>query len=102
MRHYDRAEFRHLDDAQRYRDHEYKADDGWVGPNEHAPDGVAPARSGPRSDKGWRSPRRPRRAFSLFSRVVDAVLHPRRALGLAARAVVRTVAQRMARARPQR
>jgi hypothetical protein len=35
MRHYDRTEYRHLDDAQRYRDYEYRADDEWIGPNEH-------------------------------------------------------------------
>lgn len=35
MRHYDRAGYRHLDDADRYRDYEYLGDDGWVGPNEH-------------------------------------------------------------------
>jgi hypothetical protein len=35
MRHYDRLSYRHLNDSNRYRDHEYLADDGWVGANEH-------------------------------------------------------------------
>jgi hypothetical protein len=30
MRHYDRTEFRHLNDGQRYRDYDYMAEDGWV------------------------------------------------------------------------
>jgi hypothetical protein len=29
MRHYDRADLRHLNDSQRYRDYDYLADDGW-------------------------------------------------------------------------
>lgn len=29
MRHYDRAELRHLNDSERYRDYDYQADDGW-------------------------------------------------------------------------
>jgi|GEM_PF-1408520 len=41
MRHYDRADFRHLNDAERYRDYDYVADDGWIGPNERAPYGYA-------------------------------------------------------------
>lgn len=34
MRHYDRVSYRHLNDSERYRDHEYLADDAWIGPNE--------------------------------------------------------------------
>jgi hypothetical protein len=41
MRHYDRADFRHLNDGERYRDYDYVADDGWIGPNERAPYGYA-------------------------------------------------------------
>jgi hypothetical protein len=29
MRHYDRADLRHLNDSERYRDYDYLADDGW-------------------------------------------------------------------------
>lgn len=29
MRHYERADLRHLNDSQRYRDYDYLADDGW-------------------------------------------------------------------------
>lgn len=36
MRHYERSQYRHLDDAQRYRDYEYIADEPWTGPNERA------------------------------------------------------------------
>jgi hypothetical protein len=33
MRHYDRADVRHLNDSERYRDYDYLAEDGWpVGP----------------------------------------------------------------------
>ncbi len=41
MRHYDRLSYRHLNDSERYRDYEYLADDGWVGPNERIPHGAA-------------------------------------------------------------
>lgn len=34
MRPYDREDFRHLTDSERYRDIDYLADDGYVGPNE--------------------------------------------------------------------
>lgn len=34
MRHYERVSYRHLNDSERYRDHEYLGDDAWVGPNE--------------------------------------------------------------------
>jgi hypothetical protein len=30
MRHYDRADFRHLNDGERYRDYDYVAEDGWA------------------------------------------------------------------------
>jgi hypothetical protein len=29
MRHYERADLRHLNDSERYRDYDYLADDGW-------------------------------------------------------------------------
>jgi len=29
MRHYDRADLRHLNDGERYRDYDYLADGGW-------------------------------------------------------------------------
>lgn len=41
MRHYHRADFRHLSDGERYRDYDYVADDGFIGPNERAPYGYA-------------------------------------------------------------
>lgn len=34
MRHYDRVSYRHLNDSERYRDHEYLADDAWIGTTE--------------------------------------------------------------------
>jgi hypothetical protein len=34
MRHYDREQFRHLHDAERYRDVDYLGDDVWIGPSE--------------------------------------------------------------------
>ena len=34
MRHYDRVSYRHLNDSERYRDHEYLADDAWIGAKE--------------------------------------------------------------------
>lgn len=38
MRHYEREQYRHLDDAERYRDYDYLADDSWLGPNERVPE----------------------------------------------------------------
>jgi hypothetical protein len=35
MRHYERVNYRHLNDSERYRDYEYLGDDAWIGPNEH-------------------------------------------------------------------
>lgn len=52
MRHYDRAGYRHLDDGERYRDHEYLADDGWVGPNEHGNWGTSAPRAQDLSSRG--------------------------------------------------
>jgi hypothetical protein len=52
MRHYDRADFRHLNDAERYRDYDYVADDGWIGPNERAPYGYAQDNAPPWSTLG--------------------------------------------------
>ena len=106
MRHYDRAGYRHLDDAERYRDHEYLGDDGWVGPNEHGtsamegwPSGNVAMRGGPSSERGpassspfpaygqgaqkpsfeGRGPRReePPRELGGF---VQALLHPKQAV----------------------
>ncbi|MCL2723482.1 MAG: BON domain-containing protein [Polyangiaceae bacterium] len=37
MRHYERRQYRHLDDGARYRDYDYLADDSWIGPNEQWP-----------------------------------------------------------------
>lgn len=104
MRHYDRAAFRHLDDAQRYRDHEYKADDGWVGPNEHAPEVTAPSTAPRGGSTGWRSPAagphaRPWRA--AVRRFVDAIWHPGQVARQALRALRRMGGQRAPRA-PQR
>jgi hypothetical protein len=94
MRHYDRAGYRHLDDADRYRDHEYRADDGWIGPNEHGnwatsenrqptPDERPPHSAGPsRRQQGHQGPERGRagRRLSGASAWVDALLRPRQAL----------------------
>lgn len=44
MRHYDRTGFRHLDDAERYRDYESLADDAWLGPNERLASSASRAR----------------------------------------------------------
>lgn len=74
MRHYDRSQYRHLDDAQRYRDYDYIADDPWTGPNErafgpaeHALHGARDARTSP----GRRSEREPTMRSDLRS------VHPR-------------------------
>lgn len=110
MRHYDRAGFRHLDDAERYRDYEYLGDDGWVGPNEHAtsagkeglPSGQMAGRVALTSERGpftsrpfpaygqspakpsfeGRGPRRepPREPPREASGFVQALLHPRQAV----------------------
>lgn len=96
MRHYDRAGFRHLDDAERYRDPEYMGDDGWVGPNEHGNwanderQGRAGGRLGSRPFPGYgqrpASPsyvgRGPRRGPPSRERtgLIDALLHPRLAM----------------------
>src|SRR5688572_16255395 len=43
MHPYDRESFRHLHDAERYRDVDYLGDDGWIGPNESVPHGFTTA-----------------------------------------------------------
>jgi hypothetical protein len=43
MRYYDRRSFRHLDDAEHYRDLDYLGDDSWIGPNETVPHGLTTA-----------------------------------------------------------
>lgn len=63
MRHYDRVNYRHLNDSERYRDHEYLADDAWVGPNERVPPGMLDARqtfergAHDEHDRGYARPR---------------------------------------------
>lgn len=52
MRHYDRLSYRHLNDSERYRDYEYLADDGWIGPNERVPHGTATTDEPPWSTLG--------------------------------------------------
>lgn len=52
MRHYDRVNYRHLNDSERYRDHEYLADDAWVGPNERVPHGATDENEPPWSTLG--------------------------------------------------
>lgn len=47
MRHYDRVNYRHLNDSERYRDYDYLADDNWVGPNERVPHGAMDANEPP-------------------------------------------------------
>jgi hypothetical protein len=99
MRHYDRSEFRHLDDAQRYRDHEFKADDAWVGPNEVPPE-ARPPRPAPSASArtGWIRPaarRRVHRVRTVLSRLVEAIFHPRRVGTRAMRAAVRAITQRV-------
>lgn len=47
MRHYDRVNYRHLNDSERYRDYDYLADDAWVGPNERVPHGAMDANEPP-------------------------------------------------------
>jgi hypothetical protein len=115
MRHYDRSEFRHLDDAQRYRDHEYKADDGWVGPNEHSPEagwlagtpppeawemgGTPPLHRAQPSE--WHPPRRRRlREVSiLLRRFVEALRHPGDAARQFVSMLIGAIAQPTTRAR---
>lgn len=52
MRHYDRLSYRHMNDSERYRDYEYLADDGWIGPNERVPHGAASENEPPWSTVG--------------------------------------------------
>jgi hypothetical protein len=52
MRHYDRVNFRHLNDSERYRDYDYLADDAWVGPNERVPHGAMDENEPPWSTLG--------------------------------------------------
>jgi hypothetical protein len=47
MRHYDRVNYRHLNDSERYRDYDYLGDDGWVGANERVPHGATDANEPP-------------------------------------------------------
>ncbi len=55
MRRYEREEFRHLDDGERYRDYDYLADDAWIGPNERVPHGLTREDEPP-----WGQPGHPR------------------------------------------
>lgn len=52
MRHYDRANYRHLNDSGRYRDYDYLGDDGWVGANERVPHGAVDENEPPWSTLG--------------------------------------------------
>jgi hypothetical protein len=47
MRHYDRVNYRHLNDSERYRDYDYLGDDAWVGPNERVPHGAVDENQAP-------------------------------------------------------
>jgi len=85
MRHYDRTDFRHLNDAERYRDYDYLADD-WVGPNERrriesptpSYEGRGPRRAAPPRSQPLRAP----------LRLLDAILHPRQTMERIVRALL--------------
>ena len=71
MRHYHRADFRHLSDGERYRDYDYLADDGFIGPNERAPYGYGHEGAPPWSTLGeWET-----RPFAGRSQEDDAPLY---------------------------
>lgn len=52
MRHYDRVNYRHLNDSERYRDYDYLGDDAWVGANERVPHGAMQENEPPWSTLG--------------------------------------------------
>lgn len=85
MRHYDRAEYRHLDDADHFRDYDYLADDSWAGPNEHSPEPLAAQREPP--PRELRS-RRPAPVFEAPRGMLGFLLYPRETLHRIKRTVI--------------
>lgn len=88
MRHYDRADFRHLNDGERYRDYDYLADDGWTELEARPRSGAMPQQEPRAQGYEGRGPRRePVReaAVPLLHRVFDLLFHPKQALERAVR-----------------
>jgi hypothetical protein len=85
MRHYDRADNRHLNDSDRYRDYDYLADDGW-GP---APPEPLSAVHQPQATTAPSARVLPLESAPMWRLVLRALLSPRksirRALGFARR-----------------
>jgi hypothetical protein len=92
MRHYDRADFRHLNDGERYRDYDYLADDGWTELDERPRSGAV-QRQEPRA-QGFegRGPRREpmrERTAPVLRRVFGLLFHPKQAMKRALRGLFR-------------